>query len=137
MTKGAKDAEDGDILICETDVKEKLVQSKANREDTRDKERLKEVAEIISCAHRGVSEKAEDKEIKDAEEFGESGPGSDTIREGETAPDKEEEKGCVEWVASEILTLEDDDEESEARDTDTEELREREGNLVQCEAHIL
>jgi hypothetical protein len=133
VTKGAKDAEDGDILICETDVKEKLVQSKANREDTRDKERLKEVAEIISCAHRGVSEKAEDRDQR----CGESGPGSDTIREGETAPDKEEEKGCVEWVASEILTLEDDDEESEARDTDTEELREREGNLVQCEAHIL
>jgi hypothetical protein len=137
VTKGAKNAEDGDIFIRETDVKEKLVETKADRENTRDKERLKEVAEIICRTHRGVGEKAEDKEVKDAEKLGESGPGSDTIREGETAPDKEEEKGRVEWVASEILTLEDDDEESETRDTDTEELRKREGNLVQREAYIL
>ena len=122
VAKGAKDAEDGDILVSKTDMKYKLIETKEDWEDARDKECQKEAAELILGPDGGIGEKAENKEVKDAEQFLESGRWCDAIGEGKTAPEKDEEEGEVEWEASQEPALEKEDKDPESGDTDADQL---------------
>ena len=58
MTKRTKDAENGNVLVGETDVKSVLVEAKEYGKDARDKKGLEEMFEVCCITDGGVGEKA-------------------------------------------------------------------------------
>jgi hypothetical protein len=80
------------------------------------------VAELILGPDGGIGEKTEHKEIKDAEQFLESGRRGNAVGEGQATPEKDEEKGEIEWKASQESALEKKDEDPESGDTNPDQL---------------
>ena len=69
-------------------MKHKLVEAKENREDARDKKGLEEVLKITGSPDSSIGEKAESKQIKDAEELLERHSRIEGVEEGESTPEK-------------------------------------------------
>ena len=137
MAEGAEDARDGDVLVRESDAHGVLVEAEGDRQDAGDEDGAEQDTERIGVPDGYVGEEAERVEIEEAQELLESGPWSDGIRDCRYAPECHDEERGFQRVAPEFFAMEEDDDGTEEGDADTEELRERERDIEERDAHVL
>ena len=105
-------------------MEDKLVEAEKDRQNTGEKDSVKEGAKVAVSGDRNESEKADHKEIEETQEFVRRSTGADRVSEGKQAPKGYDKKRDEERKTEQFLEMYNNKNDSKKGNAETKELGE-------------